>query len=221
MKRTYWILLFVIVALGELLGIQLKSDILQLVCKPLIVPILMGYVAASAGMRKTVLILLALFFSFAGDVLLMFQEKQSLFFLLGLSAFLLAHVFYIIFFNRIRVSEKIPVKPLFLFLAVLYYAALIGWLFAYLGPMKISVCVYGIIISLMFVMAMHMLFIKNASAGKLMLAGASLFVASDSVLAVNKFYQPFGTAGMIIMLTYILAQFFIVTGVIQYFSSKE
>ena len=42
--------------------------------------------------------------------------------------------------------------------------------------------------------------------------GALLFVISDSVLAINKFYQPFEVAGVIIMLTYGLAQLFIVEG---------
>ena len=56
-----------------------------------------------------------------------------------------------------------------------------------------------------------------------MMAGALLFVISDSVLAINKFYHPFEIAGIIIMLTYGLAQFFIAEGAIQYiqFSHKE
>jgi len=46
-----------------------------------------------------------------------------------------------------------------------------------------------------------------------------LFVISDSVLAINKFYQPFEAANVIIMLTYGLAQLFIVTGAIRYLQS--
>jgi hypothetical protein len=38
----------------------------------------------------------------------------------------------------------------------------------------------------------------------------------DSVLAINKFYQSFEEAGMIIMLTYGLAQLFIVQGAVKY-----
>jgi uncharacterized membrane protein YhhN len=45
--------------------------------------------------------------------------------------------------------------------------------------------------------------------------GASFFVISDSLLAINKFYQPFAHAGILIMLTYCTAQYFIVQGFIK------
>lgn len=48
--------------------------------------------------------------------------------------------------------------------------------------------------------------------GKWVITGALLFVASDSLLAINKFYQPFNSAGLAIMATYGLAQLFIVIG---------
>jgi uncharacterized membrane protein YhhN len=73
----------------------------------------------------------------------------------------------------------------------------------------------------MFMLAMHMLYIKNKKAGQCMMMGALLFVASDSVLAVNKFYQPFEAAGIIIMLTYGLAQLLIVKGTIKYEQSAH
>jgi uncharacterized membrane protein YhhN len=73
----------------------------------------------------------------------------------------------------------------------------------------------------MFMLAMHMFFIKNISAGKWMMVGALLFVISDSTLAINKFYKPFEMAGVIIMLTYGAAQFFIVKGAADYMASSK
>jgi uncharacterized membrane protein YhhN len=49
----------------------------------------------------------------------------------------------------------------------------------------------------------------------LFVAGALLFVCSDSLLAINKFGQPFRFAGLLIMFTYCLAQFLIVWGVVK------
>ena len=49
-----------------------------------------------------------------------------------------------------------------------------------------------------------------------MMIGALLFLISDSVLAINKFYLSFEWSGIIIMLTYGLAQFFIALGAIDY-----
>ena len=151
----------------------------------------------------------------------MFQQKDKLFFLLGLSAFLVAHIFYIVFFHRVRIKENVKGNPWLLLIVVIYYAALITFLSPYLGDMKLPVRIYGIVISFMFMLAMHMLFIKNKIAGKWMMAGALLFVISDSVLAINKFYQSFEIAGVVIMLTYGLAQLFIVEGAIRYITSVD
>jgi uncharacterized membrane protein YhhN len=93
---------------------------------------------------------------------------------------------------------------------------LIGWLSPYLAQFKIPVRVYGVVITVMLMMAMHLTGLKNRKAGRMILAGAILFVISDSVLAVNQFYQAFSAAGILIMLTYGAAQLFIVKGAIEY-----
>lgn len=53
-----------------------------------------------------------------------------------------------------------------------------------------------------------------------MMLGALLFVLSDTVLAINKFYQPFELSGLVIMLAYGFAQLLIVTGAIYYIRNK-
>lgn len=222
MKQKHWVLLFVIVLLGDLIGIQLQNSILQFIFKPLIIPVVIGYFDSqindiTKGYNKW--IVAALIFSWIGDVLLMFQDKKDIFFLLGLSSFLLAHVFYIIYFHQVRVKEKVKSNPWLLVIVVIYYAALISFLSPYLGDMKLPVRIYGIVISFMFMLALHMLFIKNKQAGKWMMIGALLFVLSDSLLALNKFYQSFEFASVMIILTYALAQLFIVKGAVDYFNS--
>ncbi len=163
----------------------------------------------------------AIAFSWLGDVLLMFQSKGSIFFLLGLSAFLTAHIFYIIFFHVIKKEQGVKSKSILLAPVVVYYAVLISILYPVLADMKAPVLVYGLVISFMLLLALHMLFIKDKDAGKYMVLGAVLFVVSDSVLAFNKFYQPFEAAGFIVMLTYGLAQLFIVKGAIRYICSAK
>ena len=224
MKKKYWVFLFAVILIGDLIGIQLNNNLVQSFLKPLIITTLIGYFdsqlnSITKGLAKWVLF--ALLFSLLGDVFLMFQEKKSIFFLLGLSAFLLAHIFYIIFFHKVRVKENVKSNPWLLVVVVIYYAALISLLSPYLADMKIPVLVYGIVISFMFMLAMHMLFIKNKIAGKWMMSGALFFVLSDSILAINKFYQPFEAAGVLIMLTYGLAQLFIIEGAIRYIRNQQ
>ena len=151
----------------------------------------------------------------------MFDTKAEIYFLTGLASFLIAHIFYIVFFDRVRVNEKVRINFKLLGLVAMYYAGLIALLYSYLGDKTIPVLVYGIVISIMLMQAMHMLFIRNRKAGGPMMTGALLFVISDSVLAINKFYSPFEYAGILIMLTYGLAQLFISLGAARYISSVK
>ena len=224
MKKSFWLFLFLVVLAVNLLDWQFNNGKFEYFFKPLLIPVLAGYFifqtnSIAGDFKKW--ILLALFFSWAGDVLLMFEPKDKIFFLLGLSSFLLAHIFYIVFFHFVRVKEKIKGNPWLLVVVVIYYAVLINFLSPYLADMKIPVLVYGIVISVMLMMAMHMLFIKNKPAGKWMMIGALMFVMSDSILAINKFYQPFATAVILIILTYGLAQLFIVKGAADYINSVD
>jgi uncharacterized membrane protein YhhN len=224
MKKKAWLYLFVIVLLLDLVGILLHNETIQLVAKPLIVPSLLIYfIVATTGVKNRfkIWVLLALFFSWVGDVLLMFEVRDSGFFIVGLSSFLLAHFFYIIFFNKVRSSELIDGKWWLLLIVVLYYGFFITFISPYLGDMKLPVRIYAVMISIMFMLAMHMLYLKYSRVGILMMTGALLFVISDSVLAINKFYEAFEPAGFIIMLTYGSAQLLIVEGGRRYLTSTS
>ncbi len=224
MMKNTWVIIFILVLAAYLTGIQLQNTTIQYICKPLLMPLLAIHFMVSlngyAGNLKT-WVLLALFFSLAGDILLLLDPDNKMYFMLGLSAFLLAHIFYIVFFHRVRIAELLKGNAWLMVIVVIYYGALISFLSPYLGEMKWPVRVYGIVISFMFMLAMHMLFIKNKKAGQLMMVGALLFIISDSVLAINKFYQPFEAAGIIIIVTYGIAQLLIVQGAVKYLRGKQ
>ncbi len=224
MRLNSWTILFLVTLFIHIAGDYLPFSYASFITKPLLMIILInGFISATGGISSThkKWVIFALCFSWLGDVLLMFQGKDSLFFLLGLSAFLLAHIFYILFFHGVKQNEKIDSRWWLLLPVVVYYAALTGLLYPHLADMKIPVPVYGLVISFMLLLALHSLFIKNKKAGQWMAAGAVLFIISDSVLAINKFYQSFEPAGSIIMLTYGLAQLFIVKGAAHYLSLQE
>ena len=222
--KKIWLSVFVVAIFADLIGIYLKNDILVYVAKPLIVITLIFYfLSATKGIQSDLIIIIirALTFSWLGDVVLMFDSFNKNIFLIGLLAFLFAHLIYIRFFSLVRMGEKIKLKPGLILLVVVYYSGLIYLLFNDLHDMKIPVLVYGIVISIMFLLALHMLFIKNKEAGKLMMFGALLFIASESILAVNKFYEPFEYAGIAIMLTYGIAQLLITLGAVRYITSTS
>lgn len=224
MKKEHWLILFASVLIVDLVAVQFNLELLKIIFKPLIILSLIGYFLAatnSISHSLKLLIVYALIFSWVGDVLLMFESKNSLFFIFGLISFLIAHLFYVYCFYRIRITQSIAGSIYLLIPVVIFYFALMYILEPFLGALKLPVRIYGVVISFMLMLALHMLKINNRSAGKLFALGALLFVCSDSLLAINKFYSSFPMAGLSIILTYGLAQFFIVKGAISYFETSD
>src|SRR6185369_8152826 len=224
MKKTIWIALFLLVLLVNLIAVYSNSESLQFLTKPLLMPLLAIYLLLRTNTANSNLkgwIFLALFFSWAGDIFLLFEERGSNFFLWGLSAFFVAQVCYIVFFHNIRMREYIRGNALLLLLVIVYYSVLISVLSPYLGKMTLAVRIYGVVLSFMVMLAMHTMLGKNKRAALWMTMGAILFVVSDSLLAFNKFFAAFNNAGLIIMLPYGLAQLFITEGAVKYINSER
>lgn len=222
MKKR-WLLLFIAVSVTELVAVTLNLQSLHTVSKPLIILVLIGYFLASVSTRN-LYFLGALIFCWAGDVLLMFQGAE-IFFILGLVAFLIGHLFYMISYRRLRVSDsssgllKIQ-KIRYSFPIVLAGTGLVTILFPQLGGLKIPVMVYALVLTLMVLQALYRYGLTSRKSFVLVFVGALFFMVSDSILAINKFMEPLPMASLAIMFTYITAQFLIVEGAIHHANSK-
>ena len=204
----------------HLLAILLSLDLMASATKPLLLLSLIAYYLQQSRKIQTgvsLIVLAALGFSLLGDVLLLFQDKQQVYFMLGLGAFLTAHVFYIIWFVTESGKRGSQMNKLYILPVVAYTVALLYFLWPGLGGLKLPVLVYGLVIATMLITAIgaSMPIRKLLTASLFILYGAKLFVISDSLLAINKFYQPFAAAGFFIMLTYGLAQYLVVKGIID------
>ena len=132
--------------LADLLAIYAGIEILQLMIKPLLIPALMiMLVSITTTNRDKKLLLIGLFFSWMGDVWLMLQDHDGLFFMLGLVSFLITHIFYIVFFIRIRSAQPslLQQQPIWVLLVIGYGITLAWLLLPHLGPLKIPVIVYA------------------------------------------------------------------------------
>ncbi|TJY36220.1 lysoplasmalogenase [Pontimicrobium aquaticum] len=164
-------------------------------------------------LKMRVYMLLALLFSFNGDVLLMFVETSPSYFMFGLVAFLIAHLMYIrVFLNKRNKTKSILVISAIL---LIYALGMFYFLKDGLNDMLIPVALYMIIILLMTVSAWLRKGLVPKLSHTLVFIGAILFVISDSALALNKFYKPLVQSHIIIMSTYALAQYFIVMGILR------
>lgn len=210
-----WLWLFRLAVVADLLAIYFQWDTARLVTKPLIVLSLLIYFAQQVNNTKTGAALLkaALVFSIIGDVALLFENRDPLFFMVGLGSFLLSHVFYILAFNAIRKAYG-GAGPWWLWIiaVAVYLGILLYILMPYLGELTIPVVVYALVLCGMLLMVAHAFRALYKKPAIICLAGALLFVLSDSILAINKFYVGFTLSGLVIMFTYAFAQYFLVTG---------
>ena len=156
---------------------------------------------------------LALLFSVIGDVLLMFVDKSPHFFTFGLVAFLLAHIMYIIVFLKKRNKA---LKPFGIIILLLIYGSLLFYTISSgLGEMFVPVFVYMLVILTMATTAYWRKGEVNLSSFNWVFFGAIFFMLSDSLLAVNKFHTPLAYSEISIILTYAIAQYFIVLGLLK------
>lgn len=173
-----------------------------------IVPIgiLFWLAAQRLGGGTRALCLLALGFSALGDVLLAIPFANH--FLFGLGAFLVAQLTYTVTFAR---HGKLSLCLAGRAFAVLVAVVLLGTqVLPAAGELALPVGLYILAISAMAVTAA-----AHRSGSSLLFAGALTFMASDALIAINRFLDPVPLAGTWIMLTYYGAQALLVYGLIR------
>ncbi|CAN5293955.1 lysoplasmalogenase [soil metagenome] len=219
-KTSAFLIFFLMVSLIQLFAVATNFHLIANISKPFIMLSLIGYYWITAE-RRSVLFVFALLFCWAGDILLIFQSSAELFFIFGLVAFLIGHSLYMISYNQFRWSntknellwtQKIRMS----FPIILAGTGLITVLFPALGSLKIPVLVYALVLVAMVMTALFRYGRTSPESFWKVFIGAVLFMTSDSLLAINKFHTALPYAGLLIMLTYIVAQYIIVEGVIKH-----
>ena len=216
-----WLILALICASLEVIAVSKDSQRLEYFAKPAMMVCLFLWLYSSTGLLGiTFWFGLGILFSLVGDVLLLSFEKL---FLLGLIAFLFAHISYITGFT----DEIVNVTAWSLILAV-FIAINVGRLLRRIvGAMRVKgenklilpVVLYGTVISVMLYAAMSTIFnpLWKTSASFFVSLGAFLFCASDAVLAWNKFVSPIKNGRVSNIVLYYLGQIGLVAGVIAQF----
>ncbi len=212
------LVLTVIVAV-ELTG-RLTGDIrLEYPVKPLImIWMALYFLLFRKKSALTTPVLIAFFFSWVGDIFLMFSGRNELFFFAGVGGFFFAQVSYIFIFTRYSetggrgyLQDNLIIGFLFLgYVAGIFYLLLPGLE----GAMKPVLLLYALSLIGMSMMALNRKGRVNRRSYLLVFTGSVLFVLSDSMIALDRFYRDIPMAGFLIMVTYIAAQYLIMRGLI-------
>lgn len=190
----------------------------DLFLKPILIPILGFGVYFHRKFPTKNTLLSGLILSWIGDVILLFTDLGEIYFILGLLSFLTAHIIYCVLFNKQHKVRKKQNRSLFIFgsiLIALYLIGMVSFLMPFLGNLEIPVTIYASIISIMLLFAFNGFLVWEKPGNLLVFLGAFFFVVSDSILAINKFYAPIPKSAFFIMLTYLLAQYLIVIGILK------
>ena len=190
---------------------------------PVIFKVLSILLLAVLGFRVDGLLGGALALSSLGDFLLGVRRLGSLdgesLFLLGLGSFLIAHLVYIALFRKYLALvwwKPSPARVWGVLAILVALGSVLGILRQSLGSMLIPVVVYSLVLSCMGISAM-LADLGTPLAG----FGVLLFIASDAMIAINKFRGPFLGSEQLIWITYYSAQFLILRGVERRHSRKQ
>jgi uncharacterized membrane protein YhhN len=232
---TFFILTLSVHLYAQVLGESYSS--LQLITKALLLPTLILFLIAQDGFSKynysKWFIIIALFGSFLGDLLLSNQASQ-LFkgvdsFIIGMVAFMTTHIFNIIFFHKQNGIGQTKSKKFKMFsIILLAFCVLIFFqLKSAMGSLIYPILVYMVLICSAALMAIQAgVNTKATLISKLFwFPGMLFFITSDTVLAFNKFsWEKSGmhiqNIGLVTMLTYGIAQLLLVKGFQLYFKQQ-
>jgi uncharacterized membrane protein YhhN len=213
-----FIVFFIGLLLADLVAVSMNIKPLEYVFKPSLMLALGIYFFQEtkkwADKKQRNRVLGGLFFSLLGDVFLMFSGG----FLFGLGAFLIAHLCYIsalildnqglIFTKRDRL---IAVFGVFAY-GIVFLSTVLPKV---ASSLQIPILAYGLTILTMLLTALNRWKSVGGTSFQWVFVGAILFVLSDSLIAINRFVQPFPMSSIAIMLTYAAGQFLIVEGVLK------
>lgn len=211
MTSTAWLLLaaFLAVAALDWVAVHLRSKPLEYLCKPGCMLVLIGAALAlePADEAARSVLVAALVLSTAGDVFLMLPGRRPGTFVAGLSAFLLAHVAYVVAFAL----DGLSAVPLAIGVAVALALGLgVGRQVVRgvrRGPepqLAAPVTAYIAVISTMVLAAV------GTGDGRA-IAGALLFSTSDALIARERFLRPAPWQPLTIIVTYNVAQALLTT----------
>ncbi len=222
----FWVILFV-----DCILILNQYNEYRVYTKPLLVPLLYILMAVqtvnTTHRRSKFFIGIALLGCFAGDLFLLKGDQYS-YFVAGLTSFLVAHIFFSIFFYRLkpftrkRTAFIVIISCLTVGYFVLFLTAM--WTKIQDQNLALPIMIYSPVIGFMALTAIYTITGRRVRrlAMRNFIPGAILFVISDSLLAISKLYSAFLKddimllLNILVMVTYGLAVFLIVTGATRF-----
>ena len=203
---------YLCLAIFNIAGQYRSSARMAHITKPLLMPSLIVAYLVALGPVSSPLIVLGLSFGTIGDILLMIKAKKRIpFFLIGMGSFMVGHGCYIAWF----VSHSLPIGLELPWLFGLVLATVFtSWFWQTMArsshPYARGLSAYCMLLDLLLLGSL-LTWGRGPLLGTLLaLCGALLFCFSDFLIAMDMIDRKIGDGGLV-MTTYILAQFLLVS----------
>ena len=215
MARGMLMSAFVLVGVLNVIAEATSNADAILLTKPLLMPLLLAWLITLARLWWPVplrWVAVGIVFAWIGDLALMGEGDLS--FHVGIAAFLVMQVCYLVAFLRVPGPGLVRAWKIALIPYVLIWIGINAVVSAGVGDMRIPVLVYSAVALAMAVAALDLVLRLPQPLAWRVTAGALLFVVSDALIAMTAFGPLTVSAGWsaLIMATYVAAQGMIVTG---------
>jgi len=202
-----FLLFFFLFSAGDLVNVWFDFPYRQVTKPGIIFFLTLYFISSTPRTRFYNLFIVALVFAWMGDVFLLFSGAN--FFLIGLCSFLFMQIVYsYIFYKDKQIQKKKAIISILILGA--FSIGFNSYLWPFAQEMRVPVIIYSMAITLMAFTGINRE--KSLLGYRYIFIGVILFVISDTILAINNFGPGFWKGGFVVMLTYILAQYYIVEG---------
>ena len=209
---------FALVSLVHLAGESVDSKPVRYLSKPLLMPALALYYLLSADSPSWIMAA-ALAGGWLGDIFLMIPDRddKKRFFKLGLVAFLLGHLFYVWACLEWGSLGQMAVPGMLSILFFLGYGTVVFIkLRPYMGALFVPITAYIVVIVMMGVSTAFCTGTQSIETGIAVVAGALIFMVSDTLNAWNRFAREVPHERILTMGTYLGGQFLLVYGYVRF-----
>ena len=223
---------YLLVGFLNVIAIATQNSDGATVTKPLLMPLLAGWLVLELRRVWPVPLRwlgLGIAFAWVGDILLM--GDSDLAFTLGIAAFLVTQVSYLLAFTRVDgvrfrrgiANPKLPAvglvegQRLLLLPFAAYLVLLVALLWPGAGTMRAPAVIYGVALCVMAAASLNLVGRMPPASAWLTFGGAVLFVLSDSLIALTEFgpWERSDASQALVMFTYVAAQGLIATGLVS------
>ncbi len=178
------------------------------------IPMLSLFIIVMSNVKSTqgILFSLGIVSCMGGDITL--DINRTRFFMPGLIFFLIGHLFYIAVFLRAFKYDK---KSILYAIPIIIVSAVLSVLFSSIPQtQRIPVLVYLCVITIMTILSAFTSF-----RSRLVFWGAVMFMVSDIIIAINKFFYPIPNSTLYNIGIYFVAQFVLAVSFVDTYRKKN